>query len=466
MRKKHFFIAFLLLIGSLTSAQTNFVLHNFKAVPQNYMTNPAIENSSRFVLGFPALSSVNIDVTNSFDFTDEILQDDPNSDSTILNISNLIGLLDDHNGVDMTFQEEILFSGFRIPKGFVSFGISTQIDAGINVDKELLELMWYGNGDSRFMNQVADFSDMDLNITAYLQYHLGFSYNYSDKLILGARIKYLMGLGNVSFDKFNASILTEEDATTGFRVQADADILVNTSFYGAPDIQDSIDWDNFNPISYIFNSKNRGFAFDLGAQYDLNERIHLSASVIDFGFIKWKTDVANYAIPSGSYSFNGVDLGSIGGNDDGEDDPFEEILDTLDARFNIAESNNSYKTSLTTKYYLSGSYKLDNKSWVDVLLWGRTYGGQLESALSVGINRQFGNALGLKANYSIMRGSFANIGLGMSLKLGIIQFYVLGDNILSAVAPFQNHSKASVRFGLNFNVWNHDKGNPVEKNPG
>ncbi len=456
MGKKYFFIVALLGLSNIITAQNNFVLHNFKAIPQNYMTNPAIENPSRFVLGFPALSSVNAGINNSIDFSNNLLQDDPTSDSLILNLGDLVASLGDKNRINFNVQEEILYAGFKVPKGFVSFGVSAQIDAGFNLDKELLELVWYGNADSRFMNKTADFSDMDLDITAYLQYHLGFSYDATEKLTLGTRLKYLVGLGSINFEKFDASITTQEDPISAFSVRADADVLINASFYGAPDILDSINTDDFDPMKYIFGSKNKGFAFDFGAQYSLNDRIHLSASIIDLGFINWNSDIANYAIPNATYTFNGVDLGSLG-DDSGDDDPFQEVLDTLDARFNFVETNNAFKTTLATKFYLSGSYKLDDKSWVDLLLWGRSRGGNLQSAVSVGINRQFGNAFGLKANYSIVKGSAANIGLGMSLKLGALQFYVLSDNLLPVVAPFSNHSMTNVRFGLNINVWKKDK---------
>lgn len=445
MSMKPLFIAVLLSLSSFISAQNNFVLHNFSAIPQNYITNPAIENPSRWVIGFPGLSSVHAGINNSIDFSSVFVGNSPFSASFDLSYTDLASVLTDNNRININLQEEIIYAGFRIPKGFISFGIGTQMDAGFSLDKEIFELISYGTNDAAIKNTIMDLSDMDFDITAYMNYHVGFSYDLNEKLTLGTRFKYLVGLGNLEFQRFNSSISIEGDPD--FSSIIDADIVMNASFYGAPDILDSVNTDDFDPMEMIFKSKNHGLAFDFGAQYSLNERIKLSASLIDLGFINWKSDVANY-----TYTLNNVDLGSFDGYET-DSARFEEIVDTITSKYNFVETNNSFRTTLATKYYLSASYKLDAKSWVDVLLWGRSRYGNLQSAVSIGINRQFGKALGLKMNYSIIQNSFANLGLGVSLKLGAFQLYVLSDNVLPFIAPIHNHSMTNVRFGLNFNVW-------------
>lgn len=451
MKRKHLFIVALILTSGFISAQTNFVLHNFMGVPQNYLTNPAIENPSRLVIGFPGLSSVYVGISSTINFTSDYLAEDPLTGDRTFQFDELVRSLDDDNGFNLNLQQDIMYAGFSIPKGFISFGIGANIDAGINLDKELLELVEFGNDDDRFMNNTVDLSDMDFNMSAYLQYHLGLSLQLTDKLTVGGRLKYLIGLASINFEKFDATITTQSDLETDFSVQAEADILINAAFYGAPTLLGTIDMDNFDPLEYLFDSKNNGVAVDLGVQYLLNERVKFNASLIDFGFIEWKTDVVNFTVPNASFSFDGVDLGNVGA--EGEDPSFEEILDTLEVRFGFVESNKNYRTTLATKYYLGGSYKLDAKSFVDILFWGQSIGGELHSAISLGISRQFGNAFGVKANYAIIQNSYANLGLGLSLKLGGVQFYLLSDNVLLAFDPYgNNHSRTGIRFGLNFNL--------------
>jgi hypothetical protein len=55
----------------------------------------------------------------------------------------------------------------------------------------------------------------------------------------------------------------------------------------------------------------------------------------------------------------------------------------------------------------------------------------------------------MKATYTLDSYSFTNIGLGLSSKLGPVNFYILADNLLE----YKDVSKAnSLSFQLGFNV--------------
>ena len=77
-------------------------------------------------------------------------------------------------------------------------------------------------------------------------------------------------------------------------------IIVNTSGF------DSSAFDNFSVSKYAFKKKNTGMGIDLGGVYKLNKKISFSASVIDLGFIKWKSGINNYVSnnPNRTFVFN------------------------------------------------------------------------------------------------------------------------------------------------------------------
>ncbi len=102
---------------------------------------------------------------------------------------------------------------------------------------------------------------------------------------------------------------------------------------------------------------------------------------------------------------------------------------------------------------MSGSYKLDEKSQADALVYGRAIDGDFKTALSFGINRQFNRIFGLRTTYSIYNKKYFNVGLGMSLNLGPIQTYFLTDNIMAALAP-SSSQMFNFRFGFNVNLRN------------
>ena len=448
MIRKHIITYILVLLGISLSAQENFILHNFNVVPQSYMTNPAIKSPSRFVFGFPVLSSIYAGFnSNSFDM-DDLLIDDPNSDSLLLDLEGVIGSLKKDLTFDLNVQEELFFLGFRIKKGFVSMGIGHQTDARFSLDKEFMELLWYGNADPRFFNSMVDFGGTDFSVMSYLQFHLGLSFELNDNWTIGGRIKFLKGLGNVDVEKFDATMLTRPDDNTVFAIETTSNIVINTSLmddfrFFDDDFEDA---DEFE-IMDLLRQKNNGMAIDLGFRYTGFDRIEIAASIIDFGKIKWTENVINYSTDEVDYNFTGIAYEDI--NDDSE--VFDDLVDELDEQFNFNKTTNEFKTALATKFYVSGSYTLDEKSQVDALVYGRAVDGRFRSAVSLGINRQFNRTVGIRTTYSIYNQKFFNIGLGMSFNLGPIQTYFLADNILTAIDPWRNRS-FNFRFGLNVNI--------------
>lgn len=448
MIRKQLIIYIFLLTGMGLNAQENFILHNFNAIPQNYMTNPAIKSPSRFVIGIPGLSSLYGGFnSNSFDMND-LLKDDPSSDSLLLDIGGVIGSLKNDMSFDLNVQEELLFVGFRIKKGFISMGIGHQTEGRFSLDKELLELLWYGNADPRFFNKTVDLGGTDFSMISYLQFHLGLSYEINQDWTLGTRIKFLKGLASIDVEKFEGSMLTRPDDNTVYAIETTSNVLINTSLLGEFRFFDNA-YDNADEVKFsdIINQKNNGIALDLGFRYTGFDRFEIAASIIDFGKINWKDNVVNYKSEQVDYDFTGVAYEDI--NDDSE--VFDDFVDTLDARFNFESTYNKYSTTLATKFYVSGTYILDEKSQIDALIYGRSVENQFKTALSFGINRQFGRVLGMRMTYSMYNNKYTNIGLGMSLNLGAIQTYFLADNILAALNPSGNRM-FNFRFGLNVNI--------------
>ena len=77
----------------------------------------------------------------------------------------------------------------------------------------------------------------------------------------------------------------------------------------------------------------------------------------------------------------------------------------------------------------------------------------IQAALTAFYQKQLGRALALKTTYTIDKYSLTNIGLGLNLQAGPINFYVLGDNLLG-YSNLANSHYVSLQFGLNIISWN------------
>ena len=128
--------------------------------------------------------------------------------------------------------------------------------------------------------------------------------------IFGIRAKLLFGKANIYSGKSEVSLYTDPNT---FDLHVEGDVNLNTSFPMTitQDSQGKIsgsETGDIDVVSFLMNGKNKGFALDLGWIHKYSENITFSASLLDLGFIRWKSDVNNIQI-SGSFDYTGTGLG-------------------------------------------------------------------------------------------------------------------------------------------------------------
>jgi hypothetical protein len=191
------------------------------------------------------------------------------------------------------------------------------------------------------------------------------------------------------------------------------------------------------PIKNAYNFVNSGFGLDLGASYKVNDKLSLSASLLDLGIINWKDDVQNYTSNDIDYSFRGI---NIEGFLQDSLDVFDELVDSLNTVFEQDENNNAYSTSLQTRFYLGGRYELTK--WLDVtgLFFSEVINKKYRGALHVGANAKVNQWLSATLNYGYYGRSWSNVGIGLSLRGGPVQFFLSIDNIMVGVVPLNQRN--------------------------
>jgi hypothetical protein len=309
----------------------------------------------------------------------------------------------------------------------------------------LISLAWKGNG--QYIGNTADFSGIGVDATHYREYAIGYARDITDKIVIGGRLKYLQGLSNISTKRstIKYSINGEDFAYT-----AQTDILVNCSL--PEEVWDTSHNNNnsgFDVGKYLMNSQNKGYGIDLGGSYKLNDKFSFGASVLDLGYIHWKSGVKNYSSNVESFTFDGIDVSQfIGKNDSATTAYINHFTDSISDIFKIKETKNSYSTPLTTKVLLTGIYSLTPKDKVGLLVSSEFYKG-IHPALTVSYNKMFFNMLSTSVSYSIINRSYMNLGFGMALNLGPFQSYILTDNFYCFLSP-ESTRNVNVHFGLNY----------------
>jgi len=423
-------------------SQKNLIVHLIPVIPQSNYVNPAFKPEPKIYVGFPCLSSIYFKYANNGFKYKELYT----ALSDTLKMTELIDNMNNTNYLSLAFKEEILTFGFKVKKNFFSFNITENMDFRFDFPKDLLSFAWKGNG--HFVGRTADFSGIGLDVTSYTEYALGYTRDIGDKFVVGGRFKYLMGQMNVSTMRNTMKIKIDE---IDYKHTIQSDFLINCAlpedFYNDLDTnENNDDSTDFDIKKFILNSQNSGFGFDLGGYFKCNDMFSFGASVIDIGRINWKSGARNFSSSAVDFVFEGIDINQFFNQDDSlANDNINNLLDSLKNVFKIEKTENSYKTSLTPKIYLTGIYSLTPHDKVGVLIGNETFNRRIHPSLTISYNKKFFNVLSASVSYSIMNRSVTNFGAGFALNMGPFQMYVLADNVYGLIQPLKTRV-----FDLNF----------------
>ncbi|MEQ1746038.1 MAG: DUF5723 family protein [Saprospiraceae bacterium] len=420
-------------------AQQELLLHQQNDLWHASALNPAFfPAEKRFVIGGP---SFGLDAAHSGDITyDDLLREQ--GGRTVLDVGNAINKLQTNNEVYFDQRFETASVGVRMGSIFVQAGHAVRVNTSVNYPKALAELFWYGNGP--YVGQTLEIG-LAASTASWNELFLGIGKRFGDRLSIGARAKFLSGIG----------VLQTDDNRRQVRVTTSNDYQLSLStdyaFYSSS-IVSSVDTAGFgfdlslNQIKNDF-AANRGWAFDLGLQLRASERLTISASVLDLGAsIAWKKNAA-YFHSKGAFEYSGIGIPGtdiLNGTTDSLD--FDAALDSLNDVLNFQKTATEFTTTLPVRVYVGGSFKLTERWTLGAVL--HHHNSERRKTTSVGASVHWSPLKWLTVGgmYSVNDQSATNIGLSIVAKPGPVQLFILSDNALNAVTPYGS-AAVNFRFG-------------------
>ncbi|HOE04296.1 MAG TPA: DUF5723 family protein [Bacteroidales bacterium] len=462
--KRTFIIAAFLLMAGIVSAQQNFTLFYMNRVMQSKWVNPVSENTYSVTIGglivplfgqVPPAMHFNY-ANNAWMYNDIFHKGTGNkADSLVFDLDRMMDNV--HKKNHFRFENDIeLFSlGINWETMYLSLSLNEKIHYGVTLPGDLIHLMAYGNRPYFDMNKPIDLSGFNLNFLHYHEFAIGLSAVANDKIRLGGRMKLLFGLANISTSINNFSLYTNPDnvymtGVTDMTIHASQPIPVEYIYY---EDGDSVDFnipenagDYFQPLSYFANPRNFGFAFDLGASYEINRQWSVFASATDIGLITWNTNPFNL-VSQGSFLFKGMQV-QFWNDSLTLEQSAEELVDSVLNTFHFESNNYSYVTMLPSNIYIGGMYKFKNKLHFGALYRAELYKKSLLSSVTLSVNSDLTRWFSAHLSYTIANNNFANIGLGISLRAAIFQYYIVTDNLIGWIWP-QKSQNFNIRMGCN-----------------
>ena len=392
--------------------------------------------------------------------------------------------LKDNNKLNVNFSTEILSAGWYKGKNFWSFNIGLRTDIGANLTKNMFTFLnEMETVEENWRNSNYDISGQQLNINAYTEIGLGLSRQINSRLTVGARVKALLGIGNMelklnrvamsanlpsdqqinqwssesywnSMTPSQAAQAAQElkDKFNNYHANLTVGAELKSSFKGL-ELQEEEGKDyvtDFDFDSGKLGIAGYGFGIDLGASYKILDNLTVSASVLDLGFISWSKSSTKIASANpdpidikGSTYANMVDpnnpntvmnaVNQLQNDAQGYMDRVTngDVLDYDMLQLEVGDAKESRKSRLASTLVLGAEYGFfNNKLAVGVLSTTRFVQPDALTELTFSANYRPKSWFNVALSYSAIQSAGKSFGLG--LKLGPLfvgtDYMFLGKN--------------------------------------
>jgi len=447
-------------------AQNKQVLYGLEEVPQSMLLNPGSRIDYKYHFGIPFLSQIHFNGGSSGVSAYDIFQDTGGDINT--RIRDKIFELKNTDFFTATEQLDIFNFGWKNKKDYYfSGGVYQELDFVLYFPRDLAILAWEGNQDyiGKEFN-IGEFSTTGELLTVY---HLGVNKRINKKFTLGLRGKIYSSL--LSFRSTNnkgtfTTRLSESDNNIYEHIVSNVDFTVNTAGIASLEGLDSSSQIMNELIGRAFFGGNIGLGLDVGATYEINEQWTASASVLDVGAVFYTKDVEGYQV-KGEYTLDGIELLFPGFGDEESPPYYDDLINDIEDSFPVDTLNTSYTKFRPVK--MNASIKFN---------FGKEIGGTgVCNCLKMGENQEFNQSVGFqyysmfrpkgpqmaatlfyyrklskhfsaKATYTVDSYSYNNLGLGFIANMGVVNFYMMLDN-LQWYGNIAKAKSVSLQLGLN-----------------
>ena len=475
---------FFIMLVCTFSANAQFLRTSYFMEGTHYrqQLNPALTPTKGY-FNLPVIGAVNATVgSTSLGYQDIIDIIDDGDD--FYTKPDFMNRLKDNNKLNVNFSTEILSAGWYKGKNFWSFNIGLRTDIGANLTKSMFTFLNEMDGiEDNWRNSAYDISGQQLNINAYTEIGLGLSRQINSRLTVGARVKALLGIGNMelklnrvamsanlpsdqqinqwssesywnSMTPSQAAQAAQElkDKFNNYHANLTVGAELKSSFKGL-ELQEEEGKDyvtDFDFDSGKLGIAGYGFGIDLGASYKILDNLTVSASVLDLGFISWSKSSTKIASANpdpidikGSTYANMVDpnnpntvmnaVNQLQNDAQGYMDRVTngDVLDYDMLQLEVSDAKESRKSRLASTLVLGAEYGFfNNKLAVGVLSTARFVQPDALTELTLSANYRPKSLFNVALSYSAIQSAGKSFGLG--LKLGPVfvgtDYMFLGKN--------------------------------------
>lgn len=362
------------------------------------------------------------------------------------------------------FRLNLLNFGFRIkPDHYLIFDFNLRGEISATLPQDLFRLALRGTDNFNRID-VFDFSRTNINSNIYATAGIGYSARVNEKVTVGFKAKYLMGIGNITTSVDHATLTTSLDEwILKSSSHIDMAIPMTLKLYEKGSGTTGIDGMNFDLAD--LKPVGSGASFDFGITYEPVRNLVISASVVDLGFINWNKGHRYQMGIDGTYIYDG--LASIEYVDTSDIDTkiIEEVWDDIQEDVNVHETNRKHTSMVSGNFNIAVEYGILNNRISFGILNQLTFNkNNLYDQLTLAVNFRPCQWFKGTISHSFLNGNWGTLGVGLNLNLGAFDLYLISDyipvsfaevfsdqNDFSIIAPNRMHN-FNLQFGTIFNI--------------
>ncbi|MBF4471203.1 DUF5723 family protein [Flavobacterium sp. HJJ] len=299
---------------------------------------------------------------------------------------------------------------------------------------------------------VSNLTNSKIRAMGWSEIAMGYTSKIGKKWNLGGKLKYLTGVAYASFYS-SKLIVTAAQNGNSFDINSKIRTSSLNPIVDKAYNQDLTPYKNDVKTMMVDNlTKNIGFAADFGIGYTINKQTKAFAGFNDLGYINWGNNPLTYNTVVTLTDFYPIKY-------DYNTKKYDLYLDPIIN--NGTAQTNSFKTSLNTQ--LNAGITYQPVKWFHTTILADAYiadntfsypGATVAGTLNGGDFSEFT----MNAGYNKDRPF--RIGMGMSMKLKVLQMHLFSNNIIGAFDASKMRS-ADLQFGLSW-VWKNKVPKPVQ----
>lgn len=408
-----------------TTAQQVNTLYFMENVPVRNNLNPAFQPYSDFYLGLPVLGYTQFGLGNNSITVKDMVYGKNNKTIYFLNKNGdktkFYNVLKPTTSLQTDLHLNLLNFGFRTGVSYWTFGLSERIDGYLGVPKDMMKLVLYGMPELE--NNKYNFKILGINLSAYTEAALGYSRNLNDNLTIGAKLKFLYGNFNASVSNKNLDLNAGIDE---WRITGE-----NVMNYSGPAELTGNSFETFGlnmpgAVTDWIKPSGLGGGIDLGVTFKPIQNLTLSAALLDLGMISWSKNTRNLNSQI-DYTFDGFGNFNLDSNAN-----FQMLADSVLTAFSnsasITQTTNKYTTYTSPKLNIGAEYSfLENALSVGLLSRTIKHNKTYFEELTASVNGRPVDWFNMSLSYSALNGRFSNVGAGIGLKTGFLNWFFTAD---------------------------------------